>query len=36
MLKCAMRYFLADIFLFSDLSKGVHFSVQGCRIARIL
>ena len=28
-----MRYFLADIFLFSNLSKGVHFSVQDRRNA---
>ena len=26
-----MRYFLADIFLFFNLSKGVHFSEQGRR-----
>lgn len=32
-MKCAMRYFLADIFLFSNLSKGVHFSGQGRRNA---
>lgn len=32
-MKCAMRYFLADIFLLSNLSKGVHFSGQGRRNA---
>ena len=29
-----MRYFLADIFLLCNLSKGVHFSGQGRRNAR--
>ena len=33
-MECDVRYFLADIFLFSDFSKGVHFSEQGRHIAR--